>query len=169
MAATPTPPSKVLQEDGKFSVRQYEKLMLVRAPMKESEGDDSFGKLFGYISGKNQSGKKIAMTAPVLIDPSEEKGSMSFIMPEGMEAAVVPDPEDKSLERASLPGGKFAVYRFSGGRNADNEKKAQVALKEWMKNRGLVGEGKPLFAYYNPPWIPVWFRRNEVWIRMGGE
>jgi DNA gyrase inhibitor GyrI len=169
MSATPTPAFEVIQEDGKFSVRRYGNLVLVRAPMGETQGDGSFGKLFGYISGKNQAGKKISMTAPVLIDPSEEQGSMSFIMPEGMEAAVVPDPEDKSLERTSLPGGKFAVYRFSGGRNDDNESKARVALDEWMKNRGLVGEGKALYAYYNPPWIPVWFRRNEVWIRLRGE
>lgn len=169
MKETPTPGMEILLEDGKFSVRRYEDLMLIRAPMGDRGGDGSFRRLFGYISGKNRSSQTIPMTAPVLIDSRESGGSMSFIMPSGMDFKAVPEPTDPSLERIPLRGGKFAVHRFSGGRNAANEARARAALEEWMARKGLSGVDTPLFGYYNPPWIPTWFRRNEVWIRLAGD
>lgn len=169
MAETPTPPAVILVEDGKFSVRGYENLTLVRASMKDGSDDSSFRKLFGYITGKNSRSEKIPMTAPVLMDERETGKGMSFIMPSTMDPGSVPDPSDSSLERISFPGGRFAVYRFSGGRNAANESKARTALEQWMAGRGLVAADKPLYGYYNPPWIPTWFRRNEVWIRLAAD
>ena len=34
--------------------------------------------------------------------------------------------------------------------------------------RGYCGDknAKPIFAYYDPPWIPVFLRRNEVLIKI---
>jgi len=166
MAETPTPAAVVLIDDGKFSVRGYENLTLVRAPMKDSSDDGSFRRLFGYITGKNSRSENIPMTAPVLMDERETGRGMSFIMPSAMDPRSLPDPLDPVLERVSFSGGRFAVYRFSGGRNASNETKARIALEQWMAGRGLVAADKPLYGYYNPPWIPTWFRRNEVWIRL---
>jgi hypothetical protein len=31
----------------------------------------------------------------------------------------------------------------------------------------MTAEGKAMFAYFDPPWIPRWFRRNEVMLRVG--
>ncbi|MDX6766037.1 MAG: heme-binding protein [Candidatus Methylacidiphilales bacterium] len=169
MASTPTPPTTILQTEGKFEIRQYGALTLVRAPMSARKDDAGFGKLFGFISGRNKDSKKIAMTAPVLIENDGESGSMSFIMPHDMDSRSVPAPGDPTLSLATMPAGKFAVYRYSGGRSAKNEAKAGALLQDWMIQKKLVAQSGPLFAYYDPPWIPVWFRRNEVWIRLASD
>ena len=58
---------KVVESDGKFEVREYPDLMLVATTTKmDAQGrDGSFMKLFRYISGANESDKKISMTTPV--------------------------------------------------------------------------------------------------------
>jgi len=56
-------PYTVLKKDEAYELRYYESLMLVSTPMSSEEDQDSaFKKLFNYISGYNQSAKKIAMT-----------------------------------------------------------------------------------------------------------
>ena len=35
-----------------------------------------------------------------------------------------------------------------------------------METQRLKGKGVPLLAYYDPPWTPVFLRRNEVLIRI---
>jgi hypothetical protein len=30
----------------------------------------------------------------------------------------------------------------------------------------IVGQGDPVFAYYDPPWTPAFLRRNEVMFRI---
>jgi len=37
-------------------------------------------------------------------------------------------------------------------------------LFEWIKKRGLEPAGEPIFARYNPPFMPWFLRRNEVLI-----
>jgi hypothetical protein len=75
--ATETPDYKVLLENGKFEVREYPPLTLVRT----DSGDGDFMRLFRYISGGNEAEQKIAMTAPVLMKHGGEKPGMSFIVP----------------------------------------------------------------------------------------
>lgn len=162
--ATETPDYKLLIQDGKFEVREYPKLTLVRT----TAGDGDFMRLFRYISGQNEAGQKIAMTAPVLMNNESGNTGMSFIVPREVAAGNVPAPTDTSVAVDALPAGRFAVYRFSGGRNALNEEKALGKLREWTQERRLETAGEPLFGYYNPPWIPTFLRRNEVMLRLTG-
>lgn len=62
-----------------FEVRAYEPLVVAEtvvtqeeAPSMREAGNVAFRRLFGYISGKNAGDRKIAMTAPVLADPSKD-------------------------------------------------------------------------------------------------
>ncbi|MGA1130094.1 MAG: SOUL family heme-binding protein, partial [Chthoniobacterales bacterium] len=71
------PDYKVLSQDGKFEVREYPALTLVRT----TSGDGDFMRLFRYISGGNEAEQKIAMTAPVLMKHEGEDTGMSFIVP----------------------------------------------------------------------------------------
>ena len=162
--ATETPDYKVLSQDGKFEVREYPALTLVRT----SSGDGDFMRLFRYISGGNEAEQKIAMTAPVLMKHEGEDTGMSFIVPKDVAAGKVPAPKDAAVEMDDLPAGRFAVYRYSGGRNEANEQEALGKLRAWVDGRGLEVEGEPLFGYYDPPWIPPFMRRNEVMLRVGG-
>ena len=162
--ATETPDYKVLLEDGKFEVREYPALTLVRT----DSGDGDFMRLFRYISGGNEAEQKIAMTAPVLMKHEGENTGMSFIVPRDVAAAKVPVPTDSSVTMDALPAGRFAVYRYSGGRNEANEQAALKELRAWVEKRRLEVEGDPMFGYYDPPWIPPFLRRNEVMLRVDG-
>jgi hypothetical protein len=158
--ATESPAYQVLTREGKFELREYPALTVVRTPMGNG---NEFGRLFRYISGNNEDGQKIAMTTPVLIQHQGDKTGMSFIVPREVAAAGrVPAPNDSTVGRDKFPGGRFAVLRFSGGRNERNEALSLAALRDWMKSQKLTSTGDPVFAYYDPPWIPGFMRRNEV-------
>ena len=160
--ATETPDYKVLSQDGKFEVREYPALTLVRT----ASGDGDFMRLFRYISGSNEAEQKIAMTAPVLMKHQGENTGMSFIVPKDVAAKEVPAPKDSAVVADSLPAGRFAVYRYSGGRNEANEQEALGKLREWAGRQQFEVTGDPLFGYYDPPWIPPFMRRNEVMLRI---
>ena len=160
--ATEIPDYQVVTEDGKFEVREYPELTLVRT----ASGEGDFMRLFRYISGANESEQKIAMTAPVLMKHEGENKGMSFIVPREVAAARVPAPQDAAVETDAMPAGRFAVYRYSGGRNEANEREALEKLRAWTKERNIETAGEPMFGYYDPPWIPPFLRRNEVMLRI---
>jgi hypothetical protein len=160
--ATETPDYKVLVQDGKFEVREYPALTLVRT----ASGDGDFMRLFRYISGGNEAEQKIAMTAPVLMKHQGDNTGMSFIVPKDVAAAKVPAPKDSAVTMDALPAGQFAVYRYSGGRNEANEQEGLEELRAWTEKRQFEVEGDPMFGYYDPPWIPPFMRRNEVMLRV---
>jgi hypothetical protein len=162
--ATETPDYKVLLQDGKFEVREYPALTLVRT----ASGDGDFMRLFGYISGENAAEQKIAMTAPVLMKHKGDNTGMSFIVPKEVAVRAVPAPKNSAVMMDNLPAGQLAVYRYSGGRNEKNEQEALGDLRAWVWKKGLEVTGEPLFGYYDPPWIPPFMRRNEVMLRMAG-
>jgi hypothetical protein len=160
--ATEIPDYQVVTEDGKFEVREYPELTLVRT----ASGEGDFMRLFRYISGANESEQKIAMTAPVLMKHEGENKGMSFIVPREVAAAKVPAPKDAAVQTDALPAGRFAVYRYAGGRHEANEREALEKLRAWTKERNIETAGEPLFGYYDPPWIPPFLRRNEVMLRI---
>lgn len=164
LRATETPDYQVLAADGKFEVREYPALTLVRT----GAGDGDFMRLFRYISGGNEAEQKIAMTAPVLMKHAGEGTGMSFIVPREVAAGPVPAPTDPAVSMDTLPAGRFAVYRYSGGRNEANEQQALEKLRAWTGQRDIAVTGEPLFGYYDPPWIPTFLRRNEVMLRVAG-
>ena len=162
--ATETADYKVTSQDGKFEIRDYPALKVART----ASGQGDFMRLFRYISGRNEGGQKIAMTAPVLIRHEGENPGMSFVMPRDVAAGAVPKPSEDAVELDAFGPGRFAVARFSGGRNAANESRALDALRSWMASQQLQPDGSPIFAYYDPPWIPGFLRRNEVMLRVAG-
>ncbi len=162
-AATETPDYKVVRTDGKFEIRDYP------APTTSMEGEEmngGLGKLFRFITGSNEGSEKIAMTAPVLIDTTNDKRTMSFIMPKEAVEKGVPKPAGESVTLGKVEATKFAVLRFDGGRTAENENAAAAKLQAWLDAEKLSGQGAPTFAYYDPPWTPTFLRRNEVMIRV---
>lgn len=155
---------RVVRVDGKFQLRDYSALVVAETPM--TGGDDgSFMRLFRFISGKNQSREKIAMTTPVFISGSGTNATMSFVMPAKFKAGEVPNPENPQVRVHEVSPGCFAVLRFSGGRHSNNQAKALASLQTWMKAQGLKELSQPIYGYFDPPWTPSFLRRNEVMIR----
>ena len=166
---------KVVTADGKFEVREYPDLMLVATTTKvDSQGrDGSFMKLFRYISGANESDKKISMTTPVFMenDKSDSAVQMGFVMPKDIAVEGVPAPTGEGVDVRKRIGGRFAVLRFSGQLNAKLAKESEAKLRTWMAAKELVADDAVESsgvetAGYDPPFTPGPLRRNEVLIRL---
>jgi hypothetical protein len=159
-------PYKVVRSNGKFELRDYPALTVVETPMANPNGSDGgFMRLFRFISGANEPKQKIAMTTPVFMSGGATNLTMAFVMPAKMKSAVVPRPADGALTVRELPPGRFAVLRFSGGRNAKHEAETLAQLKSWLEQEHLSAVGGPVYGYFDPPWTPTFLRRNEVMLR----
>lgn len=160
----------VLESDGSFEVREYPDLMLVTTPTRiQSQGNDgSFGRLFRYISGDNDSKSKVAMTTPVFMESgeSDSAGQMGFVIPKEVADSRTPAPTGENVKLNRRPAGRFAVIRFAGQATDEVRADKTKQLRDWMDRKQLVGEASPEFAGYDPPWTPGPFRRNEVLIRL---
>lgn len=166
---------KVVTSDGKFEVREYPDLMLVATTTKlDAQGrDGSFMKLFHYISGANESDKKISMTTPVFMetDKGDSTVQMGFVMPKDVAVEGVPEPTGEGIDVRKRVGGRFAVLRFSGQLTAKLAKESEAKLQTWMETKGLIADDSPgssgvETAGYDPPFTPGPLRRNEVLIRL---
>ena len=69
-----------------------------------------------FITGKNEAKQTIAMTTPVLMRNSATNSTMAFVLPAKLGRGEVPRPEDAAVEVTAVTAGRFAVWRFSGGR-----------------------------------------------------
>ena len=165
-AATETPEYQVVQTDGKFEIRDYPTLTVATTPMGGDEMNRSFGQLFRFITGSNKGAEKIEMTTPVLIDTAKDKKTMSFIMPKKAVEKGIPKPAGDGVVLGKIEAARIAVLRFDGERTPENEKAAIERLKAWLDARKLATKSDPIFAYYDPPWTPVFMRRNEVMMRL---
>jgi cystathionine beta-lyase family protein involved in aluminum resistance len=156
----------VVEDLNGFQLRRYEPHHLVTKPMSGSlatSGNSAFGYLAGYISGQNQSGQKIAMTAPVLQQKTATGFEVSFVMPHDL---VSPPQPVGDLKLTGVAGKLMAALQFSGSASdAMFEKKAQQLL-------GLLAKAayrpvaEAMFARYNGPWTPPILRRNEVLVEV---
>ncbi len=169
-AAYETAPYEVIEQDGNIEIRQYPDLMLASVDSEEESHrrDGSFMKLFRYISGANDGEQKIAMTTPVFMQDQSPSslGKMSFVLPQKVATANIPEPVGKEVKIRKRSGGRFAAIRFSG--NLDpalvNEKEAE--LRKWLQAKGLSGAELAESAGYDAPFTPGPLRRNEVLIRL---
>jgi hypothetical protein len=164
-------PYRVVRTTGKFEIRDYPALTLVETSTARSGSgaDGGFNRLFRFITGSNEGKQKIAMTTPVFMSGSVSNATMAFVMPAMLTAAQVPKPSDGSVTVRELEPGRFAVLRFSGGRNAEKESETLNRLNAWMAGQGLKTMSAPVYGYFDPPWTPAFLRRNEVMLRIQAE
>lgn len=154
-----------------YEIREYPGLLLVETSTKpERNGSDgSFRRLFKFITGANAAGEKIPMTTPVLFRGTESDARMSFVMPAEMTSQTVPTPSDQLVRVSARQKGLYAVMKIGTKRektylDAETEKlRATLANSHWKPN------GTAEFAYYDPPWIPAWFCRNECMLPVSRE
>ena len=160
-------PYKVVRSHGKFEVRDYPALRVVETPMSGggSRADGSFNRLFRFITGGNEAKQKIAMTTPVFMSGGDSNATMAFVLPAKLKAGEAPKPTDDSVKVRELEAGQFAVLRYSGRRNANNEAETLGRLTNWMAAEGLRVLSPPVYGYFDPPWTPAFLRRNEVMLR----
>lgn len=159
-------PYEVRGNDGRFELRRYPAFAVARTGLRNDE-DDSFRRLFDFISGANNRREKIPMTVPVLFERERgAAGTMTFLMPKAIERRGVPHPYAPEVELGQRPPAEVAVVRFRGRMDEKREQRALAKLRDWMRTKNLEAEGEPIIAYYDSPFIPGLLRRNEAMVRI---
>lgn len=172
----------MLREDNNFSLREYEPHILAQTMVEgefEDAGSQAFGRLFKYISGYNTQSQKMEMTSPVGQEPLSQKIAMtspvgqqkqggkwlvSFMMPASFTLETTPEPKDANVLIRQVPAGFVAAIRYSGVWSEKNYLLNLAKLKDWISNHRLTPLGQPIWARYNPPFMPWFLRRNEILI-----
>jgi len=173
---------EVIKRDNNFEIRDYETHILAETVVEgnlEDAGSEAFKRLFRYISGDNRSGDKVAMTAPVSQQPTGEEIKMtapvgqqrlaeswavSFMMPGSYTLETLPEPEDPKVTLRQVPARRMAAVRYSGFWSEKGYLRYKVELESWIDRMGLTIVGEPIWARYNPPFMPWFLRRNEILI-----
>lgn len=148
---------RVIESSGDFELRRYEPAVLVEVEMGAGL-TSAFRTLASYIGGRNQGGRKIAMTAPVL----EQTGLMAFVMPAGSSLEAMPAPMDTCVRMREVGEELVAAARFTGRWSSDGFARRAQELVEQVQAAGLTPIGPVRYARYDPPWTPWFMRRNEV-------
>ena len=156
-----------------FEVRHYPTYVLVQVETKgefSSAANRAFGPLVNYISGRNKTSEKFAMTAPVLHAPDkkETNHTVSFVLPKDVSIKDLPLPLDAQVSTVEVPGHFAAAVRFRGLADYEHFKSISNQLIVDVKNAGLKAVGDPYYARFDPPWKPGFLRRNEAIIALDG-
>ena len=158
-------PHKVLIKNGNIELRSYSELQLVETSMNP-QGEGGFMRLFTYIDRGNSRSQKIAMTTPVYIQKKNNAKTMAFVLPASMHKDEVPAPTGINVKTGTRPSGAYAVYRYSGKRIDGGSDNAKKSLNDWISKNGFKILSEPINAYYDTPWTPTFFRRNELMIQV---
>jgi len=171
---------KVLREEDGFELREYEPHILAETTVDgefEDAGSEAFDRLFKYISGNNKQQQKVAMTSPVGQEPSSQKIGMtspvgqqkqdgkwvvSFMMPASFTLETTPEPKDPNVSIREVPARLIAAVRYSGFWSEKSYRHNLAKLQDWIVNNRLTPLGEPIWARYNPPFMPWFLRRNEI-------
>ena len=159
-------PYVVVERHPDFEIRDYPASTVAEVSLSDSfeqAGTRAFRSLFGYISGGNLGRQSIAMTAPVLQQPTTEGGQrVAFVLPATMPANEAPTPDDDSVRLRTVAGTRTAAVTYSGRWTHSAFERHRAELLAALAREGLTTTGEPRFARYSPPFTPWFLRRNEV-------
>lgn len=177
------PKYNVIESVGDIEVRDYAPLIAAEVNVS-GERDKAIGEGFrmiaDYIFGNNLSSQKVAMTAPVIQQPSEKISMTSpvtqqgngdswqvrFFMPANYTIETLPKPNNPSVKLKEIEAKRFAAIKFSGLASPDSLKTQTDQLTKYLAANKRVSVGAPTYAFYNPPWTLPFLRRNEVLIEL---
>lgn len=181
-------PYQVVKHYEDFELRRYPAHLVAEVttdgPFEEA-GNRAFRYLFAYITGANQSLRKVSMTAPVVQTDAAEKIAMTapvlqqsvndiagaapgkqfrvaFVLPTAMTVETAPQPTDPSVHLRTVPASLAGALRFSGRWRETRYEQHVEELRAALAAAGLTALGSPRFARFDPPVKPWFLRRNEV-------
>jgi hypothetical protein len=166
---------QVVMDLGRVEIRKYPFIIL--AMVRDRQDDRAFSILFDYISGNNDGGERVPMTAPVVSTRAgariemtapiiDDQDTFSFVLPAHLDLATAPRPKDRRIELVPVPSRHLAVLRFTG-RTYDREVMIwERELLAVLKDRGIEATGTPFLMRYNSPFTPGFLRRNEVGVEI---
>lgn len=181
------PKYRVVQELRGIELREYEAYLVAETEVTGSRaeaGNAGFRRLAGYIFGKNEGERKIAMTAPVAqqegariamtapVTQQEAPGPggstwlIQFMMPSSLDRASVPVPLDPAIRFREVPARRVAALRYSGTWSEERYLEKLAELRAAMAAAGLRAAGEPVWARYDPPWMPWFLKTNEILVEV---
>jgi hypothetical protein len=166
-------PYTVIKKLDTIEIRHYKQVILA-VTNNDDDDDSGFNLLFQYISGANQSTKKISMTAPVI---TSEKIAMTapviarphtiaFPLPPQFTKETVPKPTNPAIRIEIRPEMTMAVLRFSGHTPKSKVQKQTETMLALLQQQHLTATGEPVLMRYNSPFTPGFLRRNEVAVEL---
>lgn len=173
------PEFTLVSKEGDFEIRDYAPILAAEVAIEGTRDDAvsaGFRILAGYIFGGNQGsakidmtapvmqtqGDKIAMTAPVKQIAEGSKWLVRFTMPKQYTKATLPKPNDDRIRFIEIPARRVVVLQFSSMWTDAALAARKDELAAFIKSKTLAPVGEPTFAFYDPPWKPFFWRRNEV-------
>ncbi|MFZ6747912.1 SOUL family heme-binding protein [Undibacterium sp. Ren11W] len=182
--ATDEPDFKIVQRIKDIEIRDYATYavaeVVVEGPADQA-GNVAFPILAGYIFGNNKGARKLKMTAPVTQADAPTKLEMSapvtqtqssggfvvqFVLPKDVTLASAPEPLDQRVKLREVSPARLAVIRYSGFWSDNNYNKHLSLLKAALESANLKWEGEAVYSRYDPPFMPWFLRRNEIWLHV---
>ncbi|KAA0970111.1 heme-binding protein [Aureimonas fodinaquatilis] len=167
------PDYDVERQDGDIEIRSYKPMLVaetIKSGYHEKARRTGFETLFNFIRASNRSGRKIAMTTPVMQQLAEgETGkgwAIRFVMPGKYTKSTVPAPGTDDVKIVEVPARRVVAIRFSGAFSASLASRKLMAIYNYLADENLTQKGDPVYAFYNPPWTPGFLRRNEILIEL---
>jgi hypothetical protein len=197
------PAFEKLESVENIEMRQYRPVIVAETFVDGDMGsasNDGFRMIADYIFGNNLSmrgsadkpSEKIAMTAPVSVEPAarSEKNAMNapvnvepqgdsasglmhskrwrvqFTMPSEYSMATLPKPRNPAVTLREVPGKRYAVLVFSGLAGEEKVQQKTDELLVWLKAKNRRAIATPQLARYNPPWTLPFLRRNEILVEV---
>jgi len=173
---------EVLARRPDFEVRRYAAHLVAEVEVDASfadAGNKAFGILVAFISGRNSTRSKVAMTAPVVqraasttiamtapvlqhAGAEAERHVVAFVMPADHSVDTLPTPSDPRITVREVPAEVAAARSFSGRWTERAYEENLATLLAAVRTLGYKVTGPPRFARFDPPWTPWFLRRNEV-------
>ena len=186
--AIETPKHEVLTRHDDFEVRRYPAYLVAETEVageRDQVGNEAFSRLSGYIFGGNRGRQKLGMTAPVAqaevggqrlamtapvtqTEAGPRRWVVQFMMPSGSTLETLPEPNDARVHLRAVEPRRFAVLRYSGTWSTANYQEHLERLMAAMAREGLEARGEPVWARYDPPFMPWFLRHNEILIPLDG-
>ncbi len=172
-----------------YELRRYDPYLVAQTTVDgsfRSAGNKAFRILAGYIFGDNVPAEKMAMTAPVVSQPTGkgEKMAMTapvisagaddgagtyvyqFVMERKYTLETLPAPVDDRVKLVEVPERLVAVHRFSGTWSEKRITEHTDTLIDSLRADGYTVVGEPALARYNGPMTPWFMRRNEILVEV---
>ncbi len=150
----------VVKSNEIYEVRKYSDRLAVQTI--STMQNNSFRKLFNYISGNNETNEKIKMTTPVTQIKKKGNMTMQFYLPSSFNKDNVPNPIRPDVEIINIEGGYYAVIKYSGRASDKNFIKHKEILENELRKNNISILGPAIKATYDGPFTLPMFRRNEA-------
>ena len=153
-------PYDIVHKTDIYEIRHYSDRLVVQVINRSD--DNSFRKLFNYISGANNTSEEIKMTIPVTQTKKNNESFMQFYLPSKFTKETIPIPSNSDIEIATIKEGYFAVIKYSGRSSDKNFVKYSQTLYQKLLEDKILIKGSAIKATYNSPFTLPPFRRNEA-------